>query len=726
MVLGRPYRVRVIGRESHKMVFFRAATLVAFVALTCISAFPQNQTLGRIAPSELGQENMDRVAASAAQIESILHANPGLMVELKNWVAKDATDHGQLISDADLADQAIFDRLESDIQFRSVATRLMQKYGYLLPMVNPDSPQGKEQEILVQERAKWLSQDEEDIHRARLQTNSNTSREGECEPQTDPNCGSSQGNRPAGQQEASSPAPFQRTLASPPPARSVPYGSSPRPEPTLEQAELRQTSAGMPLGASRLSAGSAASSSDLGNFASQPGNGQSAKDSSGATGQGSASGAMFPPIMDSASESDWQGAPLRNSQQPLQLRPFGHMPMEPSPSQRMIRQPNPYEDIPSLYDMYLQASPHPPAPERFGMEVFENGTRDLQMIPMDLPVGPDYVVGPGDALAIDLWGGVSQRILRTVDNEGRLSLPEVGPVLVSGKSLADVQQTVQRTLRSQFRDVSADVSLSRLRTIRVPMMEGNVQEAVKNNVFGLMGLLEIADDCGCERFILISSDKAVNPTSVMGATKRVGELILGCRPANAMRCISVRFGNVLGSNGSVVPLLQQQLENNRPLTITHPEIKRYFMTPREAVALVLEASTIGDHGDILVLEMGKQISILQLARTLIQLSGKTEKQVSIQFTGLRPGEKLYEELFSEAEEITSTDRQKIKRVRGGRRDWPLLARSLEELRASLTVDGPEPVRSRLREILPEYVSPSINLTDEEQMDGHLIATAIQK
>jgi len=192
----------------------------------------------------------------------------------------------------------------------------------------------------------------------------------------------------------------------------------------------------------------------------------------------------------------------------------------------------------------------------------------------------------------------------------------------------------------------------------VPMMEGNVQEAVKNNVFGLMGLLEIADDCGCERFILISSDKAVNPTSIMGATKRVGELILGCRSANAMCCISVRFGNVLGSNGSVVPLLQQQLENNRPLTITHPEIKRYFMTPREAVALVLEASTIGDHGDILVLEMGKQISILQLARTLIQLSGKTEKQVSIQFTGLRPGEKLYEELFSEAEEITSTDRKR--------------------------------------------------------------------
>ena len=193
-----------------------------------------------------------------------------------------------------------------------------------------------------------------------------------------------------------------------------------------------------------------------------------------------------------------------------------------------------------------------------------------------------------------------------------------------------------------------------------------------------------------------------------------------------MRCISVRFGNVLGSNGSVVPVLQQQLENNRPLTITHPEIKRFFMTTREAVALVLEASTVGEHGDILVLEMGKQISIVQLARTLIQLSGKTENQVSIQFTGLRPGEKLYEEMCSAAEEIVSTDRPKIKRVRGKRREWPLLARRLEELRASLTVDGAEPVRSKLREILPEYASPAGNLADEEPTNSHLVATATQE
>ena len=133
----------------------------------------------------------------------------------------------------------------------------------------------------------------------------------------------------------------------------------------------------------------------------------------------------------------------------------------------MVRAPNPYRNVPSLYDMYVQASPHPTAPQRFGIDVFENGEPNPRLIPMDLPVGPDYVVGPGDSLAVDMWGGVSRRIIRVVDREGRLTLPEVGPVLVSGKNLGDVQQTVQQLLRTQFRDVSADVSLSRLRTIRV-------------------------------------------------------------------------------------------------------------------------------------------------------------------------------------------------------------------------------------------------------------------
>jgi len=133
----------------------------------------------------------------------------------------------------------------------------------------------------------------------------------------------------------------------------------------------------------------------------------------------------------------------------------------------MVRAANPYRDIPSLYDMYLQASPRPTNPKRFGMEVFENAMQDPGLIPMDLPAGPDYVVGPGDGLAIDLWGGVSRKIYRTVDREGRVSIPEVGPLLVSGKSLAEVQQNLQQQVRTQFRDESADVSLARLRTIRV-------------------------------------------------------------------------------------------------------------------------------------------------------------------------------------------------------------------------------------------------------------------
>lgn len=240
----------------------------------------------------------------------------------------------------------------------------------------------------------------------------------------------------------------------------------------------------------------------------------------------------------------------------------------------------------------------------------------------------------------------------------------------------------------------------------VPMMEVNVQEAVKNNVLALLKLLGIAGESGCEAFVLISTDKAVNPTSVMGATKRVGELMLACHEANSMRCVSVRFGNVLGSNGSVIPILRQQLEQNLPLTITHPDIRRFFMTTQEAVSLVLEASAVGEHGDILVLEMGKQVPIVQLAKSLIQLSGKTEDQVSLRFTGLRPGEKLYEELYSADEEVVPTDHPKLKRIRGKLMDWSILAKHLDELHASLTVDGAEPVLRKLRQIVPEYMAPS--------------------
>ena len=221
-----------------------------------------------------------------------------------------------------------------------------------------------------------------------------------------------------------------------------------------------------------------------------------------------------------------------------------------------------------------------------------------------------------------------------------------------------------------------------------------------------MNLLEAASENECRRFVLISSDKAVNPCNVMGATKRIGELIIGHQPTNGMRCLSVRFGNVLGSNGSVIPMLQQQLRKNEPLTVTHPEVKRFFMTIREAVSLVLQASVIGEKGDTLVLDMGEPLLILELVRTLIRLSGRSEKQVAIQFTGLRPGEKLYEELFYEDEEVGQTSFPKIKKARGPLRDWDVLLDKLGELEAALLSDGrkhgPDCVRAKIKEILPEY------------------------
>jgi FlaA1/EpsC-like NDP-sugar epimerase len=236
----------------------------------------------------------------------------------------------------------------------------------------------------------------------------------------------------------------------------------------------------------------------------------------------------------------------------------------------------------------------------------------------------------------------------------------------------------------------------------VPVMEENVAEAIHNNVFTLEGLLDIAEEQECKSFVLISSDKAVNPTSVMGSSKRMGELMLAARPSTKMRCVSVRFGNVLGSSGSVVPILKEQLRQGRPLTITHPEIRRFFMTTQEAVSLVLQAFTIGHHGDILVLDMGTPIRILDMAHTLIHLSGKSEDSTQIQFIGLRGGEKLEEELFYRHEKVLSTICDKIKRINGSKPDWAGLCRQLEQLRATLSMDGADSIRAKIQEIIPEY------------------------
>jgi FlaA1/EpsC-like NDP-sugar epimerase len=246
----------------------------------------------------------------------------------------------------------------------------------------------------------------------------------------------------------------------------------------------------------------------------------------------------------------------------------------------------------------------------------------------------------------------------------------------------------------------------------VPMMETNVYEAVKNNVFALLSLLEIAEQNGCPSFVLISSDKAVNPANVMGATKRLGELIISCRPASLMRCVSVRFGNVLGSNGSVVPVFQKQIRENQQLTITHPDMTRFFMTTHEAVSLVLQGFAIGNHGDTLLLDMGEPVRILDLARTLIRLSGKSEREVGIRFTGLRDGEKLFEELSYPAEEILPTSSPKISQIRGTPHRGQDLKRHLGQLNTAMSGNGPAAIRAIMKEIVPEYTNGLDDLPED--------------
>jgi polysaccharide export outer membrane protein len=471
----------------------------------------QNQRSTPTLGSDLGRDNLSRVAASAAQLKAVLLTEVGLMVELKRWVAKDATDHGQIISDSDLTNDAIFERLETDIHFRSIATMIVQKYGFLVPRVNPESELGKEQELLVQERAKWMAQHQEEeraaAHQKTPQKNLQTA--SACDPQSELDCTNAPQNSPAdteGSQGRQGPAMQSPQLRAPDQYQSIPPnfpsgGENPPQGGLLMQAngdplnsnqsdQLGDRSDGMQLLGGMGSNGSGPGGTGSSSGSSLPqllagGDNQQSGSSfgggggslpsmnggdmgAGGMGVDSASAALAMASLGSSSR-DMNGPPSSGMSPVVPVRPSSRRSQQNALIQpaEMARKQSPYTDIPSLYDMYLQAVPRPATPRRFGSEVFENGTRDPQYIPMDLPVGPDYVVGPGDGLSIDLWGGVSQRFFRTVDREGRVSLPEAGPVLVSGRNLADVQQDLQRILRTEFRDVSAEVSLARLRTIRI-------------------------------------------------------------------------------------------------------------------------------------------------------------------------------------------------------------------------------------------------------------------
>jgi FlaA1/EpsC-like NDP-sugar epimerase len=240
----------------------------------------------------------------------------------------------------------------------------------------------------------------------------------------------------------------------------------------------------------------------------------------------------------------------------------------------------------------------------------------------------------------------------------------------------------------------------------VPLMESSLLDAIENNVFGTYNLVMAAEEYGVQEFVLISSDKAVRPSSVMGATKRLCELLVLSLPSTRTRWMAVRFGNVLGSNGSVIPLFKQQIAAAGPVTITHPDMQRYFMTIPEATQLVLQASAMGSGGEIFVLDMGEQIKIVDLAEKLILLSGFVpDVDIKIVFTGTRPGEKLYEELNLEDEVHLPTDHPKIKMFAGNGMTIESMLSQTKRL-MKLCHAGDEPAVMRvLQELVPEY-SPS--------------------
>jgi len=244
----------------------------------------------------------------------------------------------------------------------------------------------------------------------------------------------------------------------------------------------------------------------------------------------------------------------------------------------------------------------------------------------------------------------------------------------------------------------------------VPLMEHNVVEAVRNNVLGTLCVAEMSARFGAEKFVLISTDKAVHPSSVMGATKRIAEQVVLGWPALAKSSTdfrAVRFGNVLGSDGSVIPLFKRQMAAGQPLTVTHPEVTRYFMTIPEAVQLVLQAAALPDAAArISMLDMGEPVRIVELAENLVRLSGlEPYKDVPIVFTGLRPGEKLHEELMADREETVPTAVSKIRVVQAAPPDRHALTAGLDRLGAAAALGDPEDSLTALCELVPECVSP---------------------
>lgn len=265
----------------------------------------------------------------------------------------------------------------------------------------------------------------------------------------------------------------------------------------------------------------------------------------------------------------------------------------------------------------------------------------------------------------------------------------------------------KKRLNSIFKEYRPQVVFHAAAHKHVPLMEDSPGEAIKNNVLGTLNTAELASEYGVERFVLISTDKAVNPTNVMGATKRLCEMVIqSIDKESDTEFVAVRFGNVLGSNGSVVPLFKKQIAEGGPVTLTHKDITRYFMTIPEASQLVLQAGAYAKGGEIFVLDMGQPVKIYDLAENLIRLSGYVpNEEIEIKVTGLRPGEKLYEELLMDEEGLSETPHKKIFIGKPGEFKLERVKNNINELLDVVKLGNKEKLREKLQEVVPTYKNP---------------------
>ncbi len=297
--------------------------------------------------------------------------------------------------------------------------------------------------------------------------------------------------------------------------------------------------------------------------------------------------------------------------------------------------------------------------------------------------------------------GHGENSIFEIDRELRQRAPEVTCLPI----LCDVRD--RERLERIFDNFRPELVFHAAAHKHVPMMEANPNEAITNNVMGTRNVVECARQFKAERFLMVSTDKVVRPTSVMGASKRVAEMVVQQLGASGdTRCTAVRFGNVLGSRGSVVPLFLDQIRRGVPITITHPQVRRFFMTIPEAVQLILQAMTMGKGGEVFALDMGDAVRIADLARDLIKLSGlEPERDIPIVYTGLRPGEKLYEEVFFDQESAEPTPHAKILKSRMTRPPENLLRQVDALIAMALAVVDRETARRRLQSIVPDFQVP---------------------